>query len=156
MEVLPEVDVEQPQGSAGIGCSRPYEDTFSRVRPPEYKARGRVTWNGKPAGGALVTLRSKTHNLAASDRADADGGFTLTTWRFGDGAVASEHAISIETIVITGYTPDGSPIEVNDMPPRYQNPETSALTAAISEHNTNVLSFEVVGPRREAKAPSKP
>lgn len=136
--------------AATIGCSRPYEDKFSRARPPVFKTTGRVAWNGKPASGALVTLHSKSHNLAASGRADADGAFTLTTWRLDDGAVAGEHAVSIETIVITGYTQDGLPIEVNDMPPKYQNPETSGLTATISDVGSNLLSFEVSGPPKTA------
>ncbi len=141
---------------AGIGCSRSYEDKFSRARPAVFKTTGRVMWNGSPAGGALVTLHSKAHSLAASGRADADGAFTLTTWRLGDGAVAGEHAVSIESIVITGYTVDGLPIEVNDMPPKYQNPETSGLTAVISDVSSNVLSFEVTGPKKISRKPSDP
>jgi hypothetical protein len=142
--------------AAVIGCSRPYEDKFSRARPPVFKTTGIVTWNGSPASGALVTLHSKAHNLAASGRADADGAFTLTTWRLGDGAVAGEHAVSIESIVITGYTVDGLPIEVNDMPPKYQNPETSGLTAVISDAGMNHLAFEVSGPKRVSRKPSNP
>jgi hypothetical protein len=141
---------------SGFGCARPYEDNFSRARPAVFKASGRVTWNGSPASGALVTLHSKAHNLAASGRTDADGAFTLTTWRLGDGAVAGEHAVSIETIVITGYTADGLPIEVNDMPPKYQNPETSGLTAVISDAGMNHLAFEVSGPKRVSRKPSNP
>lgn len=133
-----------------FGCSRYYEDRFSRARPPVFKASGRVTWNGSPASGAIVTLHSRAHNLAASGKSDRDGMFTLTTWRTGDGAVAGEHAVSIETIVITGYTQDGLPIEVNDMPPRYQNPETSGLTATINDIGSNLLSFEVCGPQKTA------
>jgi hypothetical protein len=142
--------------AAVIGCSRPYEDKFSRARPPVFKTTGRVMWNGSPAGGALVTLHSKAHNLAASGRSDANGGFTLTTWRLGDGAVAGEHAVSIESIVITGYTAEGLPIEVNDMPPTYQNPETSGLTAMINDGGSNVLSFEVSGPKKIDGKPSTP
>jgi hypothetical protein len=136
--------------AAAIGCSGQYEDKFSRDRPPVFKTTGQVTWNGKPASGALVTLHSKSHNLAASGRTDANGAFTLTTWRLDDGAVAGEHAVSIVTIVVTGHTNDGLPIEVNDMPPKYQNPETSGLTAIINDVGSNILSFEVSGPQKTA------
>ena len=136
-----------------VGCSRHYEDKFSRARPPVFKTTGRVTWNGEPAAGALVTLQSQSHNLAASGKTDAKGQFTLTTWRSGDGAVAGEHAVSIENVVIPGYTPDGFPIEINVMPQTYQDPKTSGLNATIKTTGPNVLSFEVVGPRREAKMP---
>jgi hypothetical protein len=134
-------------GGTVCGCSRPYEDKFSRARPPAFKATGRVTWNGSPAKGALMTLPSASHNLASSGKADSAGNFVLTTWRLGDGAVAGVHRVSVETIVITGYTGDGDPIEVNEMPPTYQNPETSGLMATISERGPNVLEFEVTGPR---------
>lgn len=138
-----------------FGCSRYYEDRFSGARPPVFEAAGRVTWNGSPASGALVTLHSQGHNLAASGKSDRDGMFTLTTWRTGDGAVAGEHSVSIETIVITGYTPDGLPIEVNDMPPKYRDPAKSGLTATINEKGKNVLSFEVVGPPQITKKPAR-
>jgi len=133
--------------ATACGCSRHYEDKFSRARPPAFKTTGRVTWNGAPAAGALVTLHSRSHNLAASGKADSAGSFVLTTWRLGDGAVAGVHRVSVETIVITGYTGDGDPIEVNEMPPTYQNPETSGFMATISERGPNVLEFEVTGPR---------
>lgn len=137
------------------GCSRHYEDKFSRARPPVFKTTGSVTWNGEPAVGALVTLQSQSHNLAASGKTNAKGQFTLTTWRPDDGAVAGEHAVSIENVVIPGYTADGLPIEINVMPETYQNPKTSGLSATIKTTGPNVLSFEVVGPRREAKMPAQ-
>jgi len=137
------------------GCSRHHEDKFSRARPPVFKTTGRVIWNGEPAAGALVTLQSQSHNLAASGKTDAKGQFTLTTWRTGDGAVAGEHAVSIENVVIPGYTSDGLPIEINVMPQTYQDPKTSGLNATIKTTGPNVLSFEVVGPRREAKMPAQ-
>jgi hypothetical protein len=141
---------------AACGCWGPHEDTFSRARPPAFKTTGRVIRNGAPAAGALVTLQSRSHNLAASGKADAAGTFVLTTWRPGDGAVGGEHGVSVETIVITGYTGDGDPIEVNEMPPSYQNPETSGLTATISERGPNVLEFEVAGPRSRPAKPGQP
>ena len=134
-----------------VGCSRHYEDKFSRARPPVFKTTGRVIWNGEPAAGALVTLQSQSHNLAASGKTDAKGEFTLTTWRPGDGAVAGDHVVSIENVVIPGYTSEGLPIEINVMPETYQNPKTSGLNATIKTTGPNVLSFEVTGPRREAK-----
>lgn len=138
-----------------VGCSRHYEDKFSRARPPVFKTTGRVIWNGEPAAGALVTLQSQSHNLAASGKTDAKGEFTLTTWRSGDGAVAGDHAVSIENVVIPGYTSEGLPIEINVMPQAYQDPKTSGLNATIKTTGPNVLSFEVTGPRREAKMPAQ-
>jgi hypothetical protein len=132
------------------GCSRHYEDRFSRARPPVFKATGRVTWNGEPAPGATVSLQSQSHNLAATSITDAQGKFVLTTWRYADGAVAGDHKVTVETLVPTN--PAAPAVEYkNVMPPKYQDPETSGLTAVISDTGPNVLSFEVVGPRREVR-----
>jgi len=135
--------------STASGCSRP-KSKWARARPPVYKATGQVTWNGEPANGAVVVLSSKAHNLAAVGNADADGRFTLTTWDVGDGGVAGEHLVGVEKDEIVGYEANGSPIRVNVLPPKYQNPETSGLTATIVERGPNVLSIDVVGPRHKA------
>lgn len=136
-----------------LGCSRGYEDNFSRARPPVFKATGRVTWNGEPTSGVLVSLSSKSENLASSGFTDEEGNFTLTTWRVGDGAVAGEHAVAVQKIVVVGHAADGSPIEANCMPPKYGNPETSGLKATIVEQGPNELSFEVIGPRAAVTPP---
>jgi len=136
------------------GCSRHHEDKFSRARPPVFKTTGRVTWNGEPAVGAIVALSSLSHNLTASGMTDAKGEFVLKTWRQDDGAVAGDHRVTIQTIIISGWTADLSPIEVNVMPPKYEKPDTSDLTATISNKGKNVLSFEVVGPRCGPTSPA--
>lgn len=135
------------------GCSGKYEDKWSKRRPPSLPTTGVVTWNGEPAVGAIVTLQSQSHNLSASGKTDAKGQFALTTWRQGDGAVAGEHKVTIETSVIAGYGTDGSIIEVNAMPPKYEKPDTSGLTATINDKGKNVLSFAVEGPRRGPTSP---
>ncbi len=134
------------------GCSRP-KSKWARARPPVYKATGQVTWNGEPASGAVLVLSSKVHNVAAVGSADANGRFSLTTWDAGDGGVAGEHRVGVEKSEIIGHLADGSPIQVNVMPPKYQNPETSGLTATIHERGPNVLSIEVIGPRAAVKPP---
>lgn len=138
------------------GCSRQFEDKWSRSRPPVFKAAGNVTWNGEPAAGAVVTLHSKSHNLAASGKTDAAGKFVLTTWRHGDGAVAGDHSVTISTWEVRGYDGEGNPIEVPVMPAQYEQPETSGLTATIGERGENSLAFEVSGPRRNATKPGQP
>ena len=135
------------------GCSRQYEDKWSKRRPPSFPTTGIVTWNGEPATGALVTLQSLSHNVAASGRTNDKGEFALTTWRQGDGAVAGDHQVTIATSVITGYGTDGSIFEVNAMPPKYEKPESSGLTATINDKGKNLLSFVVEGPRRGPTSP---
>lgn len=133
------------------GCTRHHEDKWSRVRPPVFETTGRIVWNGEPAAGAMITLQSQSHNVAASGRTNAKGEFVLTTYRPDDGAVAGDHTVTIVAPVVTGHDGEGNPIEVNVMPQRYEQPDTSGLSATISESGKNVLSFDVTGPRREAK-----
>jgi len=139
-----------------VGCSRQFEDKWSKNRPSVFKAVGSVTWNGEPAAGAVVTLQSKSHNLAASGKTDAAGKFMLTTWRHGDGAVAGDHSVTISTWEVRGHDGEGNPIEVPVMPAKYEQPETSELITTIAEHGENVLSFEVSGPRRSDASPLNP
>lgn len=139
-----------------VGCSRQFEDKWSKSRPPVFKAVGSVTWNGEPAAGAVVTLHSKSHSLAASGKTDAAGKFMLTTWRHGDGAVAGDHNVTISAWEVRGHDGEGNPIEVPVMPAKYEQPETSELTATIAERGENVLVFEVSGPRRNASKPAQP
>ncbi len=134
-----------------VGCSRNLEDKWSKSRPPVFKTTGTVTWNGAPAAGAVVTLHSDSHNLAASGKTDDMGKFALTTWRQGDGAVAGSHKVTISTWIVTGYDGEGTPIETPVMPAKYENPDTSKLTAEVKDRGLNVLSFDVAGPRREVK-----
>jgi hypothetical protein len=133
------------------GCSRHFEDKWSKSRPPVFKTTGTVTWNGAPAAGAVVTLHSESHNLAASGKTDDAGKFTLTTWRYGDGAVSGNHKVTISTWIVTGYDGEGTPIETPVMPAKYENPDTSGLTAEVNDGGANLLSFEVAGSRREVK-----
>jgi len=58
--------------------------------------------------------------------------------------------------VIAGYTSEGGLIEVNAMPPKYEKPDKSGLTATISDKGKNVLSFAVEGPRRGPTSPVPP
>lgn len=133
-----------------VGCSRQFEDKWSRSRPPAFKTNGRITWNGEPAAGALVTLHARDLNLAASGKSDSQGTFVLTTWRLGDGAVAGDHKVAVRTIVVAGFDGGGNPIEVNVMPPQFGNPDTSGIVATVSENAENSLAIEVVGPRIDA------
>lgn len=136
-----------------IGCSGQFEDRLSRARPPVFKTRGLVTWNGIPAPGATVSLHSHSHNVAATGITNDRGEFVLTTWRYGDGAVVGDHKVSVETLV--PWNPAAPEVEYkNVMPAKYQNPETSGLTATISDRGPNTLSFDVVGRRAEVPPPS--
>ena len=110
---------------------------------------------GSPLAVRLPPIFGKSPVHAAVPGVDdAKGEFALKTWRQGDGAVAGDHSVTVQTIIISGWTADLSPIETNAMPQKYEKPETSGLTATISDKGKNVLSFEVVGPRRGPTTPA--
>jgi hypothetical protein len=136
-------------GVASSGCSRP-KDKWLAMRPPLYKARGRVTWNGEPAQGVLVALRSDTLNVTATGLTNDRGEFVLTSYRSGDGAAAGDHAVTI-TKRVDVQDKNGNSVTFNLMPLKYEDRDLSGLTATIAENNNNVLEFEVEGPRREFK-----
>lgn len=131
------------------GCSRP-KDKWLAMRPPLYKARGRVTWNGEPAQGVLVALRSDTLNVTATGLTNDRGEFVLTSFRNGDGAAAGDHAVTI-TKKVNLQDKSGNDVVFNLMPLKYEDRDLSGLAATIAENNNNVLEFEVVGPKREFK-----
>jgi len=79
---------------ATIGCSKaPVAD-----HPPLHPASGRVTVNGKPVAGVVITL----HGTAGPDAqkfvpaatSDADGSFRVGTFTPSDGAPEGEYAMT--------------------------------------------------------------
>jgi hypothetical protein len=134
--------------AVGAGCSRRFEDKWSRARPKTYPTAGRVLWNGEPAENAIVALDSTVHNVTAVGTTDAQGWFRLETYRPGDGAVAGAHRVRIEKVETKSVTTDGVN-QVSVMPQRYADSATSGLTATVTEDGKTDLVFEVKGPRVE-------
>ena len=135
---------------AASGCGRQAKDRWLAKRPALFKARGRVTWNGEPLKGAVVSFQSLTHNLAATGSTNDRGEFVLTSYRSGDGAAAGDHAVTI-TKRVDVQDKNGNSVSFNLMPLKYEDRDVSGLTATIAENNNNVLEFKVEGPRREFK-----
>ena len=130
-----------------MGCGQRV-DKWAAKRPKTYPAKGRVLWDGKPEAGVVVSFDSPSHNVSASGFTDADGGFTLQTFKSRDGAVAGDHVVRLEKRVIK----DPSavvPVEVVVLPPIYANPAKSGLKATVTEKGPNEFTFEVTGPRGE-------
>lgn len=71
--------------------------------PPLAKVSGTVTYKGQPLAGATVLFVPAKKGRPAQGTTDANGKFTLTTNRPGDGAAVADH-----TIVVTKLgPPDG-------------------------------------------------
>jgi hypothetical protein len=110
-------------------------------RKPAFPVRGQVFYEGKPTPDALVIF----HPLNDPDpramrplgRVGADGRFTLTTYRAGDGAPAGDYAVTVtwqkeedrQSLPVEERKKD----EPNLLPERYGRPETSGLRVRVEE-----------------------
>jgi hypothetical protein len=136
---------------ASPGCSQQKTDKWVALRPPLFKARGRVIWNGEAAPGVLVVLRSQTFDVTATGLTNSQGEFFLSSYRKGDGAAAGVHSVTItKNVNLVGK--DGSEALFNLMPLKYADPESSGFSVTIAEKNNNVLEFKVEGPQRAFSA----
>jgi hypothetical protein len=99
--------------------------------PPVFPVKGRVLYEGKAAGGAVVILHATDEAVKASRphaRADANGEFELTTYRTGDGAPAATYVVTLEWKQAND-TPEGGR---ELLPPVYSHPNTSKLRVTVT------------------------
>lgn len=108
-----------------LGCADP---RFKPVHP----VRGEVTFEGKPAAGAAVTLHPLNVPEHPWTKPSAEvneaGEFVVSTYKAEDGAPAGTYAVTIV------WLPKGfaGPLEKgNKLPARYADKETSGLTVEI-------------------------
>src|SRR5262245_12957984 len=98
--------------------------------PRLHPVRGRVLFEGQPAGGATVVFQRTdgpaTESLKPSGVVAADGSFTLSTYPHGKGAPAGEYMV-----LIAWYPPDARAAEnpPNKLPDRYADPAQKLLRA---------------------------
>lgn len=114
-------------GLISLACATPVAPRLA-VHP----AKGEVSYQGKPCGGALVLL----HPLGAYD-ADtprpralvrSDGAFDLSTYADGDGAPAGDYVVTVEWRKVDDHPEQGK----NVLPERYADPRTSGLKVSVS------------------------
>lgn len=107
-----------------------------------YPARGTVTFpDGKPLAGAVVTLRSISHErpVTARGRTNAGGTFTLSTFKPDDGALAGQHQAIVAVPVVESDGPFAKP----PVDPRFSDYVTSGLEFTVSE-DPEQNRFEIV------------
>jgi hypothetical protein len=112
------------------GCNGSPQKTLVPVR-------GKLTVDGKPAVGAIVTLHPAVDDPQAvrpTGQTRADGEFELTSYYSGDGAAPGEYRV---TVTWLQPQPPRSQGEGDDLPPRsllpalYSNPGTTPLRVTI-------------------------
>lgn len=134
---------------AAVGCS----GSGSPGRPPTYPATGTVSLDGKPVAGATITLVPQGGGQPAVAVTDPSGGFRLTTFQAGDGAVAGTYGVTVEKRVAPGaaaadgaeYQPPTGPLPPpeNVLPAKYASVETSGLAATIEAGRPNTFTLDL-------------
>jgi hypothetical protein len=108
--------------------------------PTLYPVTGSVTFDGKPAEGAVVVFQPAAGGagLNPSGTVGADGKFTLSTHPHGAGAPAGDYAVTV-----TWYPPDARSQDnpKNKLPARYADGSTSGLKATVKPAATELEPF---------------
>jgi hypothetical protein len=113
--------------------------------PEMASVSGKVTYNGNPVPKGTITFQavdSKGRN--ATGAIQPDGSYTLQTEQPADGAQLGEYrvAISARDDVVLDYLPP-KPIPPKRLAPeKYENPQTSGLTASVKS-GRNTFPFDL-------------
>lgn len=114
--------------------------------PKRYPVSGKVTVDGKPVVRAMVVFhpvspRPDGKKIASSTFTNDDGTFQLTTYDAGDGAPPGEYKV---TIVANFVVKNGEEVSTPDLlKGRYQNPNTTKLTATVREEENVLPTFDL-------------
>ena len=130
---------------------------------------GTVTYQGKPVEGATVAFTPEGQGRAASGRTDASGKFSLTTLNANDGAVPGKYKVAVAKVenldaaaqitaedmakmvaggqgAPAGPTPRSGAKQggmKHHVPEKYENAETSGLTADVTDGGPNDFKFDL-------------
>jgi len=118
---------------------------------------GVVTYKGQPVEGANLNFSPVDgQGRAASALTDAVGRFQLTTLKSGDGALPGSYQVTIsKTEVQNAMTPEEAQAYFEKhqrspqvkqkelLPAKYKRPNTSGLTAEVTEGGENNFTFDL-------------
>jgi len=123
------------------------------------RATGTVRYKGQPVEGAIVTFRCEEQSKIATGTTDMEGRFELNTYSAGKGAVAGKHKVTVtkfsapagvstvstmEEMVEAANKPKASTAaQANQLPTRYEKPETSLLEFEVSSSGTNDFQIDL-------------
>lgn len=126
-----------------VGCSK------ADNRKPVFPVSGKVSFNGEPMDGAMISFHPlndpSPRALRAQATADKAGQFSLTTYVTGDGAPAGEYAVTIYWPARKQPRPKGTDptAEDDDIPPDrlhrvHADPKTTKLRATVHEQSNTI------------------
>jgi hypothetical protein len=129
--------------AALLGCGEP-----ELLGPTPQAVHGSVVYQGKPASGFRVTFHPQfdlgERQFAPSAMTDAEGKFTLTSYKAGDGAPAGKYAVTIEwpQAVNTGDEYDAQPT-VDRLKGRFVDPAKSAWNVDVVAGENRLEPFQI-------------
>jgi len=105
-------------------------------RLPVATVKGSVTFDGKPAAGAMLVFHplsgaaaeAKLRPVAA---VQDDGSFEAHTYDHKDGLPAGEYAVTVHWLKPSGKGSEEEGGAVSRIPARYEKPETSGLKVVV-------------------------
>ena len=105
--------------------------------------RGKLTYKGKPVPSGTINFIPASGPAAAGE-IQADGTYTLTTYKAGDGAVTGKHAVVIVAMqdMSNRLPEDRSPLPAPIVPIKYTSIATSDLRAVV-EDKENTIDFDL-------------
>jgi hypothetical protein len=113
-----------------------------------YPVKGQVLFNDSPVAGALVVFepatKSDPHWPSATGTTDANGKFTLTTYRDKDGAPAGEYNVGIlDNAGGFKRLPLKKKAAPDPLKGRFSDPRTSNIHARVEEKTNNLEPFNL-------------
>jgi hypothetical protein len=121
--------------------------------PATYSVTGTVTYRGKPVENAGVMFMPSS-GRPASARTDAQGRFTLRTYKDGDGAVEGENVVCITKMAPAPGDKTKDPMlgnMISLLPQCYSTPITSPLKVTVNAKGPNEFSLELTDGLPSAK-----
>ena len=113
---------------------------------PVFPVQGMVAHQGRPLANALIALhpldKSNPRVIACRATTDANGRFSVSTYKANDGAPVGEYRVTVECYRLKG---SGSNFEPgpNILPVKYSHPSTTNLTLRVAEGTNNSPTFEL-------------
>lgn len=119
-----------------------------------FPVRGQVLYHNQPAQHATVIFHpqggsEEVQTLRPHGTVDAEGNFVLTTYDPDDGAPAGDYKV---TVIWPGESPEDAldaedpehvPSGPDRLQGRYKDPETSGLTATVTEGTNDLEPFQL-------------
>jgi hypothetical protein len=117
-------------------------------RTPVFPVQGKVLYKGKPTANALVTFHPVNDNRRGAihpvGHVDAQGNFTLTSFKKGDGAPEGEYRVTVVWYLASQARGKGEDtITYNYLPEKYGSVEKSQLRVNIGKGKNELGPFEL-------------